>query len=201
MVIRNPFDSHEPDHTYNQVSVSRPNDPGCAYPGARLFYMTNEWNYNELRTLQMEQEVFEQLQEDFADEIASNGESKLSWSDIAGDGDSRIGDTRYVDITDDNGYRYQSATTSGLTSVLQDFNAFNPETHPDGSEVGKAAKVAILNEWLLQKSGIVGKDGKPIKIPEYNKGVKAQAAKDRVRILGGIDLGERLSSEPRVDER
>lgn len=186
-----------PDHTYNQVSESRPRDNGM--PGnASRFYLTEGWIYNELRTLQMENEVYKQLQRDFADEIAANGGTKASWRDLAGDGNSRIGDPRYAGVTDDNGYKSRSQSASGLTGVLQEFNAYDPETHPDGADEGKKAKVAILNKWLEVKSGIVDKDGKPIQIPDYDKSNRAKAAEERARILGGIDLGPHLNSEPKA---
>ena len=74
-----------PDHTYNQVSDSRPRDNGM--PGnASRFYLNEEWIYNELRTLQMEQEVYNQLQRDFADVIAANGGTQASWRELAGGG-------------------------------------------------------------------------------------------------------------------
>ncbi len=188
-----------PDHTYNQVSESRPRDNGM--PGnARRFYLNEEWIYNELRTLQMEQEVYKNLQRDFADEIAANGGPKTSWRELAGDGNSRIGDPVYEGITDDNGYTSRAHSASGVTGVLQEFNAYDPTTHLDGAGAGEEAKVAILNKWLEVNSGIVDKDGQPIQIPEYDNSNIAKAAEERARILGGIDLGAHLNSEPKAAE-
>lgn len=129
------FAGHRPDRTYNQRYVS------SSQVGSRGSFRQSveEWSYNELRTLTMEREVFELFQRDFATEIAQNGSGAVvSWSDLAGAGDARIG------VLGASVY-----SNPGTGAVLQQFN----------QEMDYGAKKSILSGWLERKGF------KPI--PEY----------------------------------
>jgi hypothetical protein len=145
----------KPDRTYNQYNVSRAYDP-TAIPGNYRFYV-DEWAYNEIRTLEMEKEVFTKMS------MLSGynyGEWIFNWEDIAMDGTSRTGlPNTYSTTIDDAGYvvtGYKEA--KGQTGVLQRFNSYNENAGGNTKE----GKIEILNVWLTQNGFN--------KIPIYDKG-------------------------------
>ncbi len=155
---------HRPDHTYNQFYT--------------LSNTQGYWRYNELRTLQMEQEVFTKLVADFGTMPV------VTWEELAGDGSAKIG----TDGT--NGFvRSFYTPAEGITRVLQEFNAYNPESHPDGASTGEKAKIIILNAFLTDNG--LGE------IPPYDKDNSTKAAANRARILGGLPPINGVISEPK----
>ncbi len=104
---------HSPDYTFNHNWLSY--DPDTLEET-----VVKEWNYNELRTLRMEQEVFGKLQQDF-------------------------GTVRTISKAG-SPYDGRQVTWEMLESdrVLQRFNAYQDW----GDEDKIRNKVAILNDWL-----------------------------------------------------
>jgi len=153
---------HSPDHTYNQVTIT---DPHHTQPGADPTW-SDAWSYNELRTLQMEQEVFESIQRDFG---VTSG---FNWEDLAADGDANIGVNRgSCSSCWTNGIAPEYDQANGVTGVLQEFNSFQDE----GTDAGILNKKAILDRFLVQ-NGMAP-------IPEYSEDLGEE---NRERILEGV---------------
>jgi RHS repeat-associated protein len=130
-----------PDYTYNFRLVN-----SDQYGNSQVM----EWNYNELRTLQMEKEVLYSIRRDYKSEIEQRRtdaglpvrtdaeyekETAGIWEDIAGDGSARVGLP--------GGSIYKPEV--GKTSVMQEFN----KTEDHGLFVsGEYAKIKVLNSWL-----------------------------------------------------
>ncbi|NPU95293.1 MAG: RHS repeat protein [Gammaproteobacteria bacterium] len=144
---------HSPDHSYNHVvtvgtcrsssgvALSAPTKEACDTLGALgspttwTERVTEVWQYNELRTLEMEKEVFEKIKQDFSAEISQHGGKQASWAELAGTGSARIG------LDQPPGFP---------AGMLQKFNSTNEEAHKDGAEAGITAKLKILQDWLLK---------------------------------------------------
>jgi hypothetical protein len=81
-----------------------------------------------------------------------------------------------------------------VTGVLQRFNAYNENAHPDGIDKGQLAKVAILNKWLEENTDLHGNFFPTI--PRYDIGiignrtqtVKDQAGDNRRDFIGGQNI-------------
>jgi RHS repeat-associated protein len=138
------------------------------------------WQYNELRTLRMEYELFNMLQTDFAKEIQSNQlmpDHVPTWSDLAGrewstsdeTKNSRIGvASTYEDWLKDQALSYAS-------TALQQYNS---STDPEGP------RLQILNNWL-REHGFVNDQGKPIQIEEWSA-LSATGSTQRWENIGWI---------------
>ena len=134
--------------------AARGQAPGVAYttfhPGTGRV-----WAYNELRTLRMEYEVFNKINDEFSDEIARNLESggkKFTWQDIAGratwddlnpEKNARIGTAlTFEEWAQEEGYPKDGVgALYGLSTVLQQYNA---------SSAGEESRLKILNSWLAE---------------------------------------------------
>jgi RHS repeat-associated protein len=134
--------------------AAREQEPGVGYttfhPGTGKV-----WAYNELRTLRMEYEVFNNITSEFGNEIARNleaGGQKFTWQDIAGraewdeshpEKNARIGSAQsFEEWAQEEGHPKDGVgTLYGLGTVLQQYNASN------GSE---ESRLKILNDWLAE---------------------------------------------------
>lgn len=170
--------SHYPDKTYNNISFIDVPQENAGFKTS----FENQWAYNEARTLQMEKEIFLKLRRDF--DVSSD----ITWTMLAGDGDANIGAQNYGDDESRwaNGIVPVFKPSEGVQGVLQQFNAYNEDGHPDGRDAGVAAKVRILNAFL--------KNAKLGTIPEYKEEMSV-SADNRMAILGGLPLGEGLIEE------
>ncbi len=105
----------------------------CNQRGGTLLSEQN-WQYNEMRTLQMEYEVFTRLQSDFAAEIAAHGGNRATWEQLAGTAPARTG---------------ADASLGDPDSVLQLFNSLNEEMlRPNDEARGISDKLSELRNWL-----------------------------------------------------
>jgi RHS repeat-associated protein len=178
-----PDGSHAPDHSYDQSYLGKSqcrtqrNNEYMTFTGMSEAECERrngvykpptsaEWNYNELRTLRMEYEVFEFMTTEFKPTVANNvakGAKQFSWQDLAG---SMSWDAASVRIGLDE--------ELPVNAVLQRFNA-----SPDKD------KLSILNSWLR-------KHELPT-IPELNNGYlseQEEAAAARLTNLGWIPMNE-----------
>ncbi len=145
---------HRPDRTFNQhydTSYCTVANPGGRPPRTRRAGVSRaqcealstgrwhehveDWQYNEMRTLQMEYEVFTRLQSDFAAEIAAHGGNRATWEQLAGTAPARTG---------------ADASLGDPDSVLQLFNSLNEEMLRSNDKPGGISdKLSELRNWLL----------------------------------------------------
>ncbi|HEU4603457.1 MAG TPA: DUF6765 family protein, partial [Steroidobacteraceae bacterium] len=138
------------------------------------------WQYNELRTLRMEYELFNMLQTDFAEEIEGNSATESrrvpTWADLAGrpwssvaTENSRVGlSASYDDWRSEQGL-------SEVSTVLQAFNAATGTSK---------SRLAILNAWLHEK-GFKDAQGEDLVI-ELWEGIDQLGAESRWSNIGWI---------------
>ncbi|HEU4603815.1 MAG TPA: DUF6765 family protein, partial [Steroidobacteraceae bacterium] len=156
--------------------MARGNGPGAV--GATFRPGSGDiWQYNELRTLRMEYELFDMLKKDFAEEIQQNElRRSVGWSDMAGrewsndpTANSRVGLAQSYDE-----WR-QAQNLSEAQTVLQMFNA---------SSAREEDRLVMLNAWL-DRNGFVGANGKALEIEPWPD-LKGRGADDRWANIGWI---------------
>jgi RHS repeat-associated protein len=168
--------SHQPDKTYNQIDFE---DAKLNGEYGYLPSYSNQWIYNEARTLQMSKEVFEKIRRDF--KVSSH----LAWSDLAGDGGSRIGVNMGVcDSCWKKGVAPTFLSADGIEGVLQRFNAYNEDNHRLGKDEGLKEKIDILNNFLkIEGLG---------EIPSYDE---AKADSNRRNVLLSVETPDGVIGE------
>lgn len=162
-----------PDYTYNFRFVN-----SDQYGNSQVM----EWNYNEMRTLQMEKEVLYSIRRDYKSEIEqrrtlaglpirTNDEYEKEtadiWESIAGDGTARVG------LPDGSVYKKEV----GKISVMQEFNKIKDHKWPLG---GSDEKIKVLNIWL--------KDNGYSELAKYDKEAAGSDRKTYLRGLSSLDF-------------
>ena len=169
-------DGTKPDNTYNfHIETGS----GNWAPTQNVW-----WEYQEVRTLEAEKQMFYQIREDFQVEIEIarkknfprgspltdvdyKTETDLLWQTIAGDGKADIGES--------GSPHYQAAT--GSSGVVQKFNKL----------VDEKAKIKLLNEWLGNNGSALKNPTSVVSISEYKNN---NAKSNRNTYLDGFEAGD-----------
>jgi hypothetical protein len=200
----NPLSYQPPDDSFNQDLPDKPaeclTDSGDVLQGVTEqtclqmdgYYIpeeTNEWSYNELRTLRMQYEVFRMLGENFSEEIATNRQTHaenniplptISWQDLAGRAWNEQNPGANARIGLEQTYE-QWRTAQGLSelsTVLQQFNA---------SSARAQDRLRVLNQWLGDNN-FLDSNGREIRI-ELWENVEESGPSNRENNIGWIPFG------------